>query len=150
MCAYFQAKQTAMTFLAQICSKMDLGLKTRKSSVRIRINSRYYMCQFSGKMDNFDFFHPNLPNNGFWHLNFKYLSADLESATPRYHVCQFSVKLDSFEIFYLNLGKLSNYMRYFGSNNVLQRIKWRLKWAAWRLKWAGWRWFELGGGGSTV
>ena len=76
------------------------------------------MCQFSGKTDNFDFLHPNLPNNGFWGLNFKYLSADLESAPPRYHVCQFPVKLDSFEVFHLNLGKLPNYMRYFGSNNV--------------------------------
>ena len=37
MCANFQAKQTALTFLAQTCPKMDLGLKIRKIDARIRI-----------------------------------------------------------------------------------------------------------------
>ena len=40
------------------------------------------------------------------------------SEPPRDHVCQFSVKMDNFEFFDLNLGKLPNYVRYFGSNNV--------------------------------
>ena len=31
---------------------------------------------------------------------------------------QFSVKMDNFGFFGLNLGKLPNYMRYFGSNIV--------------------------------
>ena len=35
-----------------------------------------------------------------------------------YHVCQFSVKIDNFEFVGLNLGKLLNYVQYFGSNNV--------------------------------
>ena len=38
MCADFQAKQTALTFSAQICSKMDLGLPIQKTIVRIRIS----------------------------------------------------------------------------------------------------------------
>ena len=37
---------------------------------------------------------------------------------PRYHVSQFSVKMFNFECFGLNLGKLPNYMQYFGSNIV--------------------------------
>ena len=36
--AIFQAKQTALTFLAQICPKMDLGLAIQKTIVRIRIS----------------------------------------------------------------------------------------------------------------
>ena len=38
MCASFQAKQTALTFSAQICPKMDLGLAIQKTIVRIRIS----------------------------------------------------------------------------------------------------------------
>ena len=67
------------------------------------------MCQFSGKKNNFDFFGPNSPKNGFCGRNFKNQSLDLESAPPRYHVCQFSVKMDNFDFFSLNLGKLPNY-----------------------------------------
>ena len=67
-------------------------------------------------MDNFDFLGPNLPKNGFWGWNFKNLSLDSESAPPRYYVSQFSVKMDNFEFFGINLGKLPNYVRYFGSN----------------------------------
>ena len=33
-------------------------------------------------------------------------------------MCRFSVKIDNFGFFGLNLGKLPNYVRYFGSNNV--------------------------------
>ena len=68
------------------------------------------MCQVSAKMDNFDFFGPNFPRNGFWGLNFKNLSPDFESVPPSYHRCQFPVKIDNFEFFGLNLGKLSNYV----------------------------------------
>ena len=74
------------------------------------------MCQFSDKRDKFDFFDPNLPKNGFWGRNFKSLSLDLKLAPPIYHVCQFSVKMDRFKLFGLNLGKLPNYVQYFGSN----------------------------------
>ena len=78
------------------------------------------MCQFSGKKDNFDFFDPNLPKNGFWGQNFQNLGADSRSVPPRDYVCQFSVffKFSNFQFFGLNLGKLPNYMLYFGSNAV--------------------------------
>ena len=33
-------------------------------------------------------------------------------------MCQSSVKIENFEFFGLNLGKLPNYLQYFGSNNV--------------------------------
>ena len=33
-------------------------------------------------------------------------------------MCQFSVKMCNFKFFGLNLGKLPNYVQYFGSNNV--------------------------------
>ena len=36
VCANFQAKQTALTFSAQICPKMDLGLAIQKNIVGIR------------------------------------------------------------------------------------------------------------------
>ena len=58
---------------------------------------------FSGKTNNFDFFDPN---------------ADSRSAPPRDHVYHFSFKMNDFEFLDLNLGKLLNYVQYFGSNNV--------------------------------
>ena len=73
------------------------------------------MYQFSGKMNKFDFLGPNLPKNGFWGRKVKNLSLDLESAPPKHHF-QILVKMDNFEFFDLNLGKLPNYVRYFGSN----------------------------------
>ena len=59
-----------------------------------------------------------MPRNGVWGRNFEILSLYLESAPPRYHLNQFSVKMDNFEFVGLNLGKLSNYVWYFGSNIV--------------------------------
>ena len=50
VCANFQAKQTALTFSAQICPKMDLGLAIQKNIVGIRIS--YHVCQFLVKMNN--------------------------------------------------------------------------------------------------
>ena len=64
---------------------MDLGLEIQKTNVRIRmiiLEILLYVCQFSGKMDNFDFFGQNLPKNVFWIQNFKNLTVDLETAPP--------------------------------------------------------------------
>ena len=47
---------------------------------------RYHVRQFSFKTDYFDFFGPNLPENGFWDQNFKNLSLDSESVSLRYYV----------------------------------------------------------------
>ena len=100
------------------------------------------MCQFSRKTNNFDFFDPNLRRNKFWGFNFKTLTLDLESSPPRYHVWQFSVKTDSFEFLGLNLGKLSNYVQYFGFYNVGGVAE---SWVEAEMSWvevdgAGWRW----------
>ena len=73
---------------------------------------------FLDKTDNFGFLDPNFPKNEFWGRNFKYLSLDSESTPPKYYKSQFSVKIDNFYFFGLNLGKLPNYMQYFGSNIV--------------------------------
>ena len=131
----------------------NLSLDSESASLR------YYVHQFSGKIDNFKFLGPNFPKNGFWGRNFKVPSLDSESTPPIYHVCKSSVKMDNFWFFDLNLGKLSNYMQYFGlnivesvaENSVEPEMSWvEVDGAGWRLKCAGWRWMELGGGGYTV
>ena len=81
------------------------------------------MCRFSGKTDNFHFFGPNLPRNGFSGRNFENLSLDLESAPLRYHVCQFSIKMENFKF-----GEIAS-----------------LRWGCCRELGGGWN--ELGGGG---
>ena len=69
-------------------------------------SSKYHVCEFSGKIDNIDFFGLNLPKNGFCDPNFKKLSPDLDSAPSSSSPGQFSVKVDSFKFLGLNLGKL--------------------------------------------
>ena len=85
------------------------------------------MHQFSDKTDNFEFLGPNLPKNEFWGWKFG-----------------------------LNLGKLPNYVQYFGSNIVEgvaeSWVEAEMSWVevdgtGWRLKSAGWRRMELGRGG---
>ena len=56
MCANFQPKWSTPTFLAQICSKKISVLKFRIIISELEsASSRYHMCHFSDKMDNFDF-----------------------------------------------------------------------------------------------
>ena len=77
MHASFQTKQTTLTFLAQICRKIDIGLEIQKTNVGIRISILKTSCvPLLGKTNNFDFFNPTLPKNKFWGQNFKNLSAD--------------------------------------------------------------------------
>ena len=56
VCANFKANQIVLTFLDQISLKMDLGLEIQKTIVGIRIIILEILCQFSSKMNNFDFF----------------------------------------------------------------------------------------------
>ena len=44
VCASFQAKQTALTFPAQICPKVDIGLAIQKTIVGIRIRNLDIPC----------------------------------------------------------------------------------------------------------
>ena len=83
-------------------------------------------------MNSFNYLGTNLPENGFCHQNFKNLIMDSKSTPPLYHVCQFSVKMDNIWFFDLDLGKLPNYVQYFGS--ILLRV----------LQRAGWMWIEVG------
>ena len=72
MCANFQAKQTALTFSAQIFPKMDLGLAIQKTIVGIRFSilDIPFTSQFSVKMKNYfqkfskKNFNPNLSKKG--------------------------------------------------------------------------------------
>ena len=94
----FQLKRTTLTFFAQICPKRKLGFEIHKTNVEIIVNTfRYQVYQFSDKTDNFEFFGPNLPKNGFWGQNFKNLRLDSESPSLRCCVHQFSDKKDNFE-----------------------------------------------------
>ena len=114
----FRQNKQLLTFLVQMCPKMDVGLEIQETNVGIRISIvknwfwgwnfenlspdlesaslRYYVHQFSDKTNNFEFLGPNLPKNGFWGRNFKNLSLDSESTPPIYPACQFSVKMDNF------------------------------------------------------
>ena len=72
---------------------------------------------------------------------------DSKSAPPTYLVSRFSVKMDNFEFFGLNLGKLPNYVRYFGSNNVEGVAE---SWVEAEMSWVevdgtGWSWVEVDG-----
>ena len=46
----------------------------------------YHVCQFSDKTNNFDFFGPNLPQNGFWVGNPEN-SCWNKNQHPRYTIC---------------------------------------------------------------
>ena len=63
VCANFQAKQKVLTFSDQISPKMDLGLEIQKTNVGITIIILEILCQFSGKMNNFDFFFYNITSS---------------------------------------------------------------------------------------
>ena len=65
VCASFQAKQTALTFSAQICPKMDLDWQFKKLLSEEESASSIYhipfsIYQFLVKMNNFEYFGPNL------------------------------------------------------------------------------------------
>ena len=105
----------------------NLSLDSESSSLR------YYEWKFSDKTENFEFLGPNLPKNRFWGRNFKNLSLNSESKPPIFHVYHFSVKMDNFWFFRLHLGKLSNYVQYFGSN-IVESVAGG----------GGWSWVEVG------
>ena len=61
MCTSFQTKWTILTFLAQICPKMDSGWEIQKTNVGIRISIVQMPCvPIFRKNWQFDFFGPNL------------------------------------------------------------------------------------------
>ena len=117
-------------------------------------SSRYYLCQFSSKKKKLFLFRPIFAQDRFWDQNFRNLSLDSESAPTIYHACQFSIKMDNFEFFGLNLGKLPNYVQYFGSNNTegvaKSRVEAEMSWVEVEMSWVevdvvGWSWVEVHG-----
>ena len=76
MCSNCQTKQTISTFFTEICPKFFKfnihKINTFWCQIFKNVSadsksalSRYHMCKFSGKTDNFHFFRPNWPENGF-------------------------------------------------------------------------------------
>ena len=66
VCASFQAKQTALTFSAQICPKVDLGLTVQKIIVGIRISILDIPCVPSfSQNEQLWIFGPNMSKKGF-------------------------------------------------------------------------------------
>ena len=121
-------------------------MEIQETNVGKRISILEIQCvPIFGQNRNFVFLGPNLPENGFWVLNFKNLNLDSESTPPRYHMSQLSVKMDNFKFFGLNLGKLPNYMRYFGSNIVEgvteSLVEVDMSWV--EVDGAGWSWVEV-------
>ena len=71
---------------------MDLGLKSEKTNIEIKINIFEILCvyvrvcQFSGKANSFDFFCPNFPKNEFRVDNSKNYYRN-KNQHPRYTMC---------------------------------------------------------------
>ena len=147
MCVNFQAKQTMLTFLTQICPKMDLNFEIEKTNIGIRISILEIPCVpiFRQKRQLWHF-RPKfaqkwVSKSGFGISNSKIPSVPIFSQNGE------------LIFFGLNLGNVFNYVRYFGCNNaedvaeswVEAEMSWvELDGAGWRLKWAVWRWMELG------
>ena len=118
MCANFQWKWTTLNFSTQICPKIDLGLETEKANVGIRISIVEMLCV------------PIFRQNGhFWLFRSKFaqkwiLGSGFQKSRSRFGIstskiiCVPPIFSLNGQLFGLDLGKLSNYMRYFGSNNV--------------------------------
>ena len=150
MCANFEAKRTTLSFLTQICPEMAFWSEILKTNIEIRIDILEIPCvPIFRQNEQVWFFWPKFAQKWISGRNFKNLSLHSKSVPPIYHVCQFSVKMDSFKFFGLNLGKLPNYVRYFGSNNVEGVAE---SWVETEMSWlgvdgAGWSWVEVDGAG---
>ena len=147
MCANFEAKRTTLSFLTQICPEMAFWSEILKTNIEIRIDILEIPCvPIFRQNEQVWFFWPKFAQKWISGRNFKNLSLHSKSVPPIYHVCQFSVKMDSLRFFDLNLGKLPNYVRYFGSNNVEGVAE---SWVETEMSWlgvdgAGWTWVEVG------
>ena len=96
--------------------------------------SRYSVCQFSSKTHNFDFTAQICPK----------MELGLEVQKTNVGISQLSVNTENFELLDLNLGKLLNYVQYFGSYNVEDE-----SWVEAEMSWMevggdGWSWVEMG------
>ena len=119
MCTNFQAKQTTLTFLAQICLKMNLGSKFQKSKCRFGICILEILSV------------PIFRQNGnFWIFGPKFaqkqiLGSEFQKSKSRFRInisnipCVLIFSQNGQLYFFgLNLGKLPNYVQYYGSNII--------------------------------
>ena len=160
MCTNFQTKRKALNFWAQICPKMDFGLKFQKSKSGCEISILEILRP------------PTLrQNRKLWNFGPKFTQKLILGSEFQKSKSGFGISISiipcvlifsqngQFLSFRHKLGKLPNYVQYFGSNIVEDVaeswVEAGMSWmevdgAGWRLKWAGWRWMELGRGGCTV
>ena len=107
MCANLQAKWTTFNFLAQICSRMDLGLQTQKTNVGIRISILEILCLPIFKQNGqLWLFLPKFPQKWTLVSEFQKSKRGFGISTSKIPC----VPIFNFEFFHLNLGKLPNYM----------------------------------------
>ena len=129
---------------------MGLGFEIQKTNVGIRISILEIPCVSIFKK-----------NEQVWLLWPKYaqkwiLWSEFQKSKSGFRISNSKIprvaifsQMDNFEFFSINLGKLPNYLQYFGSNNV-ERAGLRLQWTRWRWIELGegeWRWMKLGRGG---
>ena len=143
MCANFQLKRTTLTFLAQICPKRKLGFEIQKTNVGIRISILEIPCV------------PIFRQNGqLWIFGPKFaqkwiLGSEFQKSKSGFGINTSNIPCGpifsqnwQILIFGLNLGKLPNYVQYFGSNIVEGVAE---SWVEAEMSWvevdgAGWRW----------
>ena len=115
----FLAKWKTLNILAQICLKIDSELEILKANVGMRISilELPYLPIFRQHRQLLLFW-SKLAQKRILESEFQKSKSGSGINTPRYHLYHFLVKAENFEIFCLSLGKLTNDMQYFGSNNV--------------------------------
>ena len=119
MWANFQAKQTTLIFLAEICPKIDLALEIQKTIVGIRNSILEISCvPIFRQNKQVELFRPKFAQKWILGSEFQKSKCRFKISTSKEPCVQFLVKMVNFEFFDLNLGKLLNYVQYFGSNNV--------------------------------
>ena len=94
------------------------------------------MCQFLGKTDNLVFSDPNLPKYLILGSEFQKFKSRFGISTTKIPSVPIFCKKEQLWIFRPNLGKLPNYVWYFGFNKGEGEL--RVLQSAW------WRWIELG------
>ena len=90
----------------------NLSLDSESASLRC------YVYQFSDKTDNLEFLDPNLPKNIFLGSKFQKSKSWFGIDTSNIPRARIFSQNGQLLIFGLNLGKLPNYVQYFGSNIV--------------------------------
>ena len=120
MCQFSGKNGQLWLFWSKFAQKIDLGLEIQKTNVGIKISILEISCvEIFRQNGQLWLFRHKFAQK--WILGSEFQKSKCrfrERAPQRDHVCQFSVKMDNFECFGLNLGKLLNYVWYFGSNNV--------------------------------